>query len=86
MTNQNDQRLIQMRQVLLQTVTEKYQSFLDTIQKIPFQQDFKIEAIRNINQGYLWLKEGSHTINFNFEEPKPTEPLIEEVKEEIEEV
>ena len=79
MTNQIDPRLIQMQQVLLQTISDKYQALVETINKIPMQQDFKVSAITNINQGFLWAKEGIPTVNFNFEPPTPSEPTSAEV-------
>ena len=63
-----DARLLQVREVLLQTVSEKYQALVETINKIPMA-IFKDEAIRQINSGFLWAKEGISTVNFNFDEP-----------------
>ncbi len=81
MNNQVDQldpRLIQTRQVLLQSVIEKYQALVEVINKIPMQQDIKAEAIRNINSGYLWAKEGISSVTFNFEKKEDSipEPVI----------
>jgi hypothetical protein len=64
-----DPRLVQMRQVLLQSLAEKYHVLVDTITKIPMAQEFKSHAIFNINQGFMWAKEAITLIVFNFDKP-----------------
>ncbi len=72
-----DPQLTQMREVILQTVAEKYQALVEVINKIPMQQEIKVEAIRFINSGYLWAKEGVSLVTFNFDKEKvaPPEPV-----------
>ncbi len=66
---QIDPRIIQIREVLLQNVSEKYQALVETINKIGLHQEFKAEAIRQINSGFLWAKEGISILSVTFEEP-----------------
>jgi hypothetical protein len=66
-TNEVDERILQLRQVLLQTVVDKYKALIETIDKITYPQDYKTNAIYNINQGFLWAKEGIGSVTFNFE-------------------
>ena len=66
---QIDPRFAQMREVLLQTVFEKYFALIEVINKTPIQQELKLDAIRFINAGYLFAKEGVLTVVFNFDAP-----------------
>ncbi len=80
MTTTIDPRLEQVRAVLLQSVSEKYQALIEVINKIPLQPEFRANCFLNINQGYLWAKEGISILNFNFD--APTAPAAEAVPEE----
>lgn len=63
-----DPRLEHTKELIFKSFVEKYAPLIDLIQTLAINPACKGNAIMNINQGFLWVKEGIGSLMIKFEE------------------
>lgn len=88
---QQDPQLIAIKQALLKSVYDAYQSFVGSIQNLPGSRAQKQQAYINFDQGFMWLEKSILSAPMQVGdpikkpvaegEPNPAQPESSEAKE-----